>query len=410
MDVEDLKEYDDDDIDNVILNLRRPQDTWHATIPLIPGSVEILADNSVNPPVVYQAAVPRRERVDAWTEKVAPMVCGALSVKKIKLSANIVRHYAGIGRPLTQENMKYVILKDYDEHLKSVKALKKDQDIKLLHCGKTVVTLRWFEAAETFLSAFIDTRHCPLAYVVRDKAVPDPQRPPLLIDQCYSEEHHSIKDEMIAFLTHDHSLYKEDNAKLYELLEEALRGSAMDATIQPYKRRKDGRKAWIALNQQHAGKDKWLTELNKEKSSLDLRVYTGKYQSRYTLEQHCDSHRSSYLRMKNAAQHVNFQLPNQSTRVRALLDTIKSTDSLLMARIANIHCDQDAKGKLHDFEQCVAFLLPACPMALRAARGEETVVNKNAGIGAMTLKKGIGSTGVKLRFYPRKKFAALSGE
>ena len=136
-----MEEYDDDDIDNVIQNLRRPQDTWHPTIPLIPASAEILADDTVNPPVVYQAAVPRRERVAAWTEKQAPMVCSALSVKKIKLSANIVSHYAGIGRPLTQENMKYVILKDYDEHLKSVKALKKDQDIKLMKCRRDTVTL-----------------------------------------------------------------------------------------------------------------------------------------------------------------------------------------------------------------------------------------------------------------------------
>ena len=100
--------------------------------------------------------------------------------------------------------------------------------------------------------------------------------------------------------------------------------------------------------------------------------------------------------MKSVSEHVSFQLPNKSTRVRAVLDTIKSTDSLLMARIANIQCDQDPGGKLHDFEQCVAFLLPACPMALRAARGEDTVANKTAGISAMTLKRGIGTTGVKL--------------
>ena len=106
------------------------------------------------------------------------------------------------------------------------------------------------------MSAFIGTRDCPLAYVVRKEAVPDPQRPLLLVDKCYSNEHDSIKDEMIAYLSHDHSLFKEDNAKLFKLLEEALRGSAMDPTIQPYKRRKDGRKAWNTLVEQHAGVDK----------------------------------------------------------------------------------------------------------------------------------------------------------
>ena len=74
--------------------------------------------------------------------------------------------------------------------------------------------------------------------------------------------------------------------------------------------------------------------------------------------------------MKSASEHVSYQLPNQSTKVRYLLDTIKYTDSLLMARIANIHCGQDPKGKLHDFEKAVAFLFPVYPVALRSARGD----------------------------------------
>ena len=127
--------------------------------------------------------------------------------------------------------MMYVILKDYNNHLKSVEALKKDQDIKLMKYRKDTVTLRWFEAAVTFLSAYIGVQNFPLAYVTREVSLPDPQRPALSIDKCYSDEHNSIKEELITILNHDHSLYKEDNAKVYELLEEALRGSAMDPTI-----------------------------------------------------------------------------------------------------------------------------------------------------------------------------------
>ena len=82
-----------------------------------------------------------------------------------------------------------------------------------------------------------------------------------------------------------------------------------------------------------------------------------------------------------------------------------------MTRIANIHYDQDPKGKLHNFEQAVAFLLLACPVALCLARGGDSIVdNKTAGISSITLKEGMGRTGVKLRWYPRKEFAALSEE
>ena len=185
----------------------------------------------------------------------------------------------------------------------------------------------------------------------------------------------------------------------------------MDPTIQLYKRRKDGMKAWIALNEQHAGTNKWLTELTKEENLLKQRIYTGKAQSRYSLKMHCDSHRHSNLRMKSASEHVSYQLPNQLTRVCHLLDTIKCTNLLLMARIANIQCDQDPKGKLHNFEKAVAFLLPACPVALRqAARGREIVDDKTTGSSSMTLKEGVGRTGVDFRWYPRKDFAVLTEE
>ena len=49
---------------------------------------------------------------------------------------------------------------------------------------------------------------------------------------------------------------------------ESLKGFSIDPTIQPYKRKKDDRKAWIALNQQHAGVGKWLAELTKEENPL----------------------------------------------------------------------------------------------------------------------------------------------
>ena len=58
----------------------------------------------------------------------------------------------------------------------------------------------------------------------------------------------------------------------------------MVLTIQPYKRKKDGCKVQIALMEQYAGLDKWIAEIKKEEISLKQKIYTGKQQSRYTLE------------------------------------------------------------------------------------------------------------------------------
>ena len=71
--------------------------------------------------------------------------------------ADLVCHYTGAGRTLTQENMRYIIVKDYNDHLKSVKAMKKNQDIKLIKFHKETVALCWFEAAMTFMNVYIGT-------------------------------------------------------------------------------------------------------------------------------------------------------------------------------------------------------------------------------------------------------------
>ena len=73
--VEDLLEFEDDDIDNVTTNLRRPQDVWFPTREAVVGPVKVAVNTNTVPPVLFRAAVLQRARVVAWTEKQPPMVC-----------------------------------------------------------------------------------------------------------------------------------------------------------------------------------------------------------------------------------------------------------------------------------------------------------------------------------------------
>ena len=84
------------------MNLRQPQDIWHPTVAAHPGSAEVVANANAVLSVLFQAMVVQRDRVDAWTKKQAPLVCSALLVnKKLKLAADIVNYYTGVGRSLT---------------------------------------------------------------------------------------------------------------------------------------------------------------------------------------------------------------------------------------------------------------------------------------------------------------------
>ena len=67
-------------------------------------SVLIAAD--INNGVLFLAPILQSDRVVALTEKQASLVLGALSVKKMKLVADIVPYFTAAGRPLIQENMK----------------------------------------------------------------------------------------------------------------------------------------------------------------------------------------------------------------------------------------------------------------------------------------------------------------
>ena len=81
-------------------------------------------------------------------------------------------------------------------------------------------------------------RKIPLAYVIR--AMVDPGKiVPQEINKPYSLRYQSVEEEWIARASHDHALYRDDNAKLYHLLEEAMRGTVYATSISPYQRKKD---------------------------------------------------------------------------------------------------------------------------------------------------------------------------
>ena len=165
VDVVDLAELDDDDVDNIIQNLRLPQDIYHPEVPVTLGRVEVVT-NSTNG-VLHSPEVFSKPHVDAYNKEQAPLVCSALSVEKLEMTGNLVCHYTCVRPAVLKENMTFVILKDYNDHLKSVKALKKDQTVRLMRFYKEIVALYWFEAAKSFFDVFIGTQNFPLAYMLQ---------------------------------------------------------------------------------------------------------------------------------------------------------------------------------------------------------------------------------------------------
>jgi hypothetical protein len=386
----DLRDFDKDTISAVADSLRRPNDR-------IPNP---------DPGAAPGATIPR-----------PPYVFSALSQKRLLEAANLVRFYEIVGRELTPGNLRYdPVIRDFAAQWKALKS-RKDDTLEVPKISKTLQILKWSEAFDDFLNRTIGTRNIPLAYVTRENVDPANPAPPLAPNRCYSTEHGSVEGELVARASHTHASFRDDNSKVYYFLEEATRSTSYAASIKPYQRTKDGRAAYASMRRQYAGRDKWEAELKHKDDLLHNQVWKG--QSNFSLEKFIAQHRNAFVSMQQCADHVDFQLPNEYTRVGFLLNAIQCSDASLQAALANVSSDDGPGGKRHDFEATASYLLPYCPVAKKrnqsnnGKRNHGEINDVTAEISAADgfgTKPGIGKTGVHLRYHSTAEYSALDSD
>ena len=67
--------------------------------------------------------------------------------------------------------------------------------------------------------------------------------------------------------------------------------------------------------------------------------------------------------MSACAEHIQYQLPNEHSRIGLLIDAIQCVDNGLQAVMASIKTDNGPYGLRNNFERAVAHLLPYDPVA-----------------------------------------------
>ena len=121
-------------------------------------------------------------------------------------------------------------------------------------------------------------------------------------------------------------------------------------------------------------------------------------------------HCNAYVSMSQCVQHVEYQLPNEMTRVTYLLDSIECDYAELQAAMALVRNEDE---KRNNFEATAAFLLPHCPVAKKrnanATRKLQAQVSEVNVDGTM-LCSGIGKTGVEFWYYTKQEYKQLSKE
>ena len=338
-----------------------------------------------------------------------PFFISAKSKKRIATALDAVKYYALIGRPLDTDMMHWDTLTNFEVQWKALKE-RKDADSKdTPKLVKGMSPHKYIESVNNYLRSEFGVREVPLLYVARASgaAVAMPA-PPLEVNQPHSAEHGSVEEELIARTSHAGPLFRIDSGMVYDVYEEGLRGTAYAATIVPFRRTRDGFGAARAFLSQHAGTDVWDTNAKLAHEFLTTRKWNGL--SNITLSKHMTKHRSSYITLTEAAEHVPVEVPGERARVGYLIDSITSKDPEVLAGVAAVRTDE--AGKRVHFEDTVTYMLPLCPVAKKqAARRQSTPqanISGTTGKGGSDLKAGIGKTGVELRYHKHHEFRKLT--
>ena len=193
--MDDLEEFDKDQLDQVAQNLRRPA---HGG---------------------------------------AAFTLGAKSQKRL-VTGNLVKYYTTVGRPLTAANIQWFnVMKNFAEQWQSLEERKEEDDPKTPTITKELPIMKWVEAFEDHLECCIGVCCILLSYVVRDEVIPTPITPPITPaapNQAYLLEHRLLEADLVARSLHAHGLYHTNNKEVYFKIEEATHATVYAGSIKTF--------------------------------------------------------------------------------------------------------------------------------------------------------------------------------
>ena len=108
------------------------------------------------------------------------------------------------------------------------------------------------------------------------------------------------------------------------------------------------------------GNSKWEKVVEVAETYVNNRSWDGK-NARFSIKSHLSKHREAHNDFIRASQHINYALPNETTRVQRLLRSIQCKDGTILSAKTTILADPIKKN---DFEQAADFLLLVAPASV----------------------------------------------
>ena len=185
----------------------------------------------------------------------------------------------------------------------------------------------------------------PLSYILRGSVAI-----PVGNDPGFGEPgtvYGSMRDEIASRASHAAPQYQLDNAKVFDLLAEAVNDHKhVKLQIKKFTKTKDGRGAWLNFTKHYRGANEIEAMEAAAEKQLETLVYRGEKQ-RYNFETHVSKHIKAHLDIAKA---TGTEVP-ENTKVRKLLASLQH--ATMSVGVATIRAQDDLRG---DFDASVNYL------------------------------------------------------
>ena len=130
-----------------------------------------------------------------------------------------------------------------------------EEPVKLPVVSKNFGIIKAMDLIPSHLRDRMGNCKVPLSYIIREN-----EEPPLLqqlqIGSCVGIGYESLADKLIDRVPHVGNEYVEDNAKVFQILQDIIKGTSFESSIKTFQKARDGRGAYLALWQHNLGSSK----------------------------------------------------------------------------------------------------------------------------------------------------------
>jgi hypothetical protein len=186
-----------------------------------------------------------------------------------------VQYYKLVGRTIEPGDLLWPVGKNFAEQWKASKE-KKDAEVgQPPKLTKDKLVYKWLEYFQQNLSDKIGVRNTPFTYLTCPEVATPAVLLPRVFNQAFSENYMSIEHELKFCVLHVHNLFQADNTALFHLVDCAVVGHNISATISPFCRTENVWDAFLAIVDQHTGRHVWDKNVKDATAVLQMRTWSG---------------------------------------------------------------------------------------------------------------------------------------